>query len=269
MPDELTVATELAREAGSLIKRELTKTKRVDHKAAVDLVTDVDLAAEKIIKDGLTSAFPLHQIVAEESSAGRPGDGQCWYVDPIDGTVNFVHGLPHCAVSIAFLDGGRPRAAVVLDPCKDECFQARLGQGATLNGEPIVVSDTSTLDAALLVTGFPYDRRQRSAFYLRYFEAFLCKARDLRRFGSAALDLCYVACGRFDGFWEWYLQPWDTAAGWLMVEEAGGQVSDFDGSPYDLWSPRILATNGRVHGDCRNLMRGLLQGDDGSMGPLV
>lgn len=221
----------------------------MERKSAVDLVTEIDRAAEDIVVRGLAAAFPDHDIVAEESSP-RPADGsrRCWYVDPLDGTTNFVHGLPHCAVSLAMAEpDGTVAAAVVFDPFKDEMFTATRGGGAMLNDEPIVVSRAAALDEALFVTGFPYDRRQHAKFYLAYFEAFMRRCRDVRRFGSASLDLCYVAMGRFDGFWEWRLKPWDTAAGWLIVEEAGGRVTDFDGRGYDPWLPRILATNTRVH----------------------
>lgn len=246
-PSDVAAAAALA--AGSLIRQAAHGAKTVERKSAVDLVTEVDRAAERLILERLSSAFPDHGIVAEESSPERAEHGRpCWYVDPIDGTTNFVHGLPHCAVSLALATApGRIEAAAVYDPFKEEMFTATRGGGAFLNGEPIRVSSASKLDESLFVTGFPYDRRQHAAFYLRYFEAFMRACRDVRRFGSAALDLCYVACGRFDGFWEWRLKPWDTAAGWLVVEESGGRVSDFDGEAYDPWLPRILATNGRVH----------------------
>jgi myo-inositol-1(or 4)-monophosphatase len=221
----------------------------VERKSAVDLVTEIDRGAEDIIVRGLRAAFPDHDIVAEESSPRRAqGLRPCWYVDPLDGTTNFVHGLPHCAVSLAMATpDGAIAAAVVFDPFKQEMFTAVRGQSAMLNDEPIRVSEAGALDESLFVTGFPYDRRQHTKFYIAYFETFIRRCRDLRRFGSASLDLCYVAAGRFDGFWEWRLKPWDTAAGWLILEEAGGRVTDFDGSPYDPWLPRILATNGRVH----------------------
>jgi myo-inositol-1(or 4)-monophosphatase len=220
-------------------------------------VTEVDHACERLIVDGIRAQRPNDAIVAEESATLRPAPGPCWYVDPLDGTTNFVHGFPHCSVSIAYFDGERISAAAVHDPCKGETFEARRRGGATLNGEALHVSHTARLGDALLVTGFPYDRRERSAFYLRHFETFMHAAQDVRRLGSAALDLCYVAAGRFDGFWEWKLQPWDTAAGWLIVEESGGAVSDFDGAPYDVWLPRILATNQLIHDQATAVLRGL------------
>ena len=247
MSERLELASKLAREAGELIADALGKSQQVDHKSPINLVTAIDRAAEELIVRGIADRFPDDQIVAEESANARPGSGPCWYVDPLDGTTNFVHGLPQCSVSIAFVEGADVQAAVVLDPCKGELFEAERGSGARLNGAPIRVSSTPRLGDSLLVTGFPYDRREHAAFYLSYFEAFMLKAQDLRRFGSAALDLCYLAAGRFDGFFEWKLHPWDTAAGWLIVEESGGKVTDFDGSTYDAWTPRILATNTAIH----------------------
>lgn len=255
MLDRAALACELARQAGIAIRDAMGAGRRVEYKSAVDLVTDVDRRAQAIVVDGLRKAFPNDAIVAEEDDAHAPSQGPCWYVDPLDGTTNFVHGLPHFAVSVAYFDKGRPEAAAVYDPCKDELFRAARGRGAWLGrggdgacgGQRLGVSTVSALDRALLVTGFPYDRRDHAPAYLEYFREFLCRAQDLRRYGSASLDLCYVACGRFDGFWEWKLHPWDTAAGWLVVEEAGGRVSDFDGSSYDPWLPRILATNAVVH----------------------
>jgi len=247
MSRELTVATRLALEAGVLIRDAIDDRKQVEHKSPVNLVTETDRRCESLIVGGLQREFPAHHIVAEESRSSRPGPGPCWYVDPLDGTTNFVHGIPHCSVSIALAVDEEVRVAVVHDPCRRELFDAERDRGARLNGSPITVSSTAALAEALLVTGFPYDRRDHAPFYLSYFEAFMLACQDVRRFGSAALDLCYVAVGRFDAFWEWKLNPWDTAAGWLIVEEAGGRVTDFDGARYDPWAPRILATNARVH----------------------
>ncbi|MBI5505113.1 MAG: inositol monophosphatase [Deltaproteobacteria bacterium] len=252
------LAADLARRAGSLIADALGQARSVSFKSEVDLVTEVDLAAQALIVEGIGDAFPGDRIIAEEDD-GRPDEPElqergCWYVDPIDGTTNFVHGLPHVAVSIGYVEAGRPRAAAVYDPCKDELFLAQDGSGAFLNGRRLGVSTTRTLDRALLVTGFPYDRRQRVDAYLAYFRRFMCAAQDLRRLGCASLDLCYVAAGRFDGFWEWKLQPWDTAAGWLIVQEAGGLVSDFDGAAYHPRLPRILATNGHLHAQALEIL---------------
>ncbi len=254
---DLDVAVGLARAAGEVIAEAIGLSKQVELKSPINLVTATDRKAEGIILEGLRAAFPEDAIVAEETASARPADGPCWYVDPLDGTTNFVHGLPHCSVSIARFRNGRPELAVVHDPMKSETFTAAQGTGARLNDRALTVSPAQELSDSLLVTGFPYDRRDHIRFYLDYFEAFILKAVDVRRFGSAALDLCYVAAGRFDGFWEWGLSPWDTAAGWLVVEEAGGRVSDFEGGPYDAWTPRILATNSRIHEECLGVLAGL------------
>ncbi len=257
MADALEVAKRLARNAGALIASNLSARKQVDFKGAVDPVTSIDRECEELILKGLREAFPEHNIVGEETGGRETRSGPCWYVDPIDGTCNFVHGIPHCAVSIAELIDGRPEIAVVYDPARNELYHAQRGKGSRCNGVAIGVSPVSELDRSLLVTGFPYDRRDKSAFYLAYFETFLCRAQDLRRLGSAALDLCWVACGRFDGFFEWGLKPWDTAAGWLILQEAGGQVTDFRGQAYDPRGNCILATNGRIHRQCREVLRTL------------
>ncbi len=252
------LAVKLALEAGSLLADAVGGRRDVEFKSAVDLVTEFDRRAEALVIEGIRAAFPDHTIVAEEDSAGRarlsPPQGPCWYIDPLDGTTNFVHALPHFAVSIAFFDGGRPVSAAVYDPCKRELFRAEKDAGAFLAEQRLSVSPVQDLDKALLVTGFPYDRREHADLYLRYFRDFMCAAQDLRRYGSASLDLCYVAAGRFDGFFEWKLHPWDTAAGWLVVEEAGGRVSDFGGGAYDPWLPRILATNGAIHGEALDVL---------------
>jgi myo-inositol-1(or 4)-monophosphatase len=266
VPDRAQLAVQLALEAGAFIREAMGAGRNVEHKSAVDLVTDVDRGSEALVIAGIRAAFPSDTIVAEEDSAGRGGvrpsapKGLSWCIDPLDGTTNFVHGLPHFAVSIAVLDDGAPRAAAVYDPCKDELFRAERGGGAFAGNASdraarrLSVSAVPALDEALLVTGFPYDRREHADVYLRYFRDFMCSARDLRRYGSASLDLCYVAAGRFDGFFEWKLHPWDTAAGWLVVEEAGGRVTDFGGGGYDAWLPRILATNGTIHDEALALL---------------
>ncbi len=244
---EIETATTAAREAGALIRDALDRAKSIERKSPINLVTETDLAAERVILSILRGAFPGDSFVAEESHSGERPSGRAWVIDPLDGTTNFVHGLPHCAVSIALIDDSGALAAVVYDACKDELFSAERGSGAWANSSRLSVSTETQLSESLLVTGFPYDRRLYSSFYLSYFEHFLHKARDLRRFGAAALDLCYVAAGRFDGFFEWKLHPWDTAAGWLVVEEAGGRVTDFAGERYDPWRVRVLATNGLIH----------------------
>ncbi len=226
--------------------------KTVQFKGSVDLVTATDHEVEALVVARLRKHFPGHVIVAEEASAAGglqrpPDDAYAWYLDPLDGTTNFAHSVPQFAVSLALGCGAQMHFGIVHDPIRDETFVARRGQGATLNGESIRVSPVADLNHALLTTGFPYDRRERTEFYVGFFAEFIRRAQDVRRYGSAALDLCYVACGRFDGFWEWRLHPWDTAAGSLVVREAGGSVSDFRGDAFDLFGEQILASNGHLH----------------------
>jgi myo-inositol-1(or 4)-monophosphatase len=238
--------------AGERLRAVWRGSKRVEYKGPVDLVTETDREIEALIVERLRQAFPDHLIVAEEASAGtrppRPAaDRYAWYLDPLDGTVNFAHGHPHFCVALALAYGAELQLGIVHDPVRDETWFAQRGRGATLNGAPIAVSAVSDLGEALLATGFPYDRRTRTDFYLGSFADFMQRACDVRRAGSAALDLCYVACGRCDGFWEWRLQPWDTAAASLIVREAGGTVSDFRGAAFDVYGEQTLASNSRLH----------------------
>jgi myo-inositol-1(or 4)-monophosphatase len=253
VPATLEVAVGAAKAVGELLRDRWLTRSEVRRKGPVDLLTDADLAAEALLLDLLEAATPGCEIVAEETRADGAGIGDCWYVDPLDGTTNFAHRFPHFAISIAFARRGVPEIGAVYDPLRDEMFSSRRGQGAWLNGHRIHVSETGTLNDALLGTGFPYDRRDRAAFYLRHVERFMVLSQGLRRAGAAALDLCYVAAGRLDGFWEWGLRSWDTAAGILLVEEAGGTVSDVRGMPYALGGRHILATNGLIHGEMRTV----------------
>ena len=241
------VALAAARSAGALIRDRFGGTQDVSFKGEVDLVTAVDRAAESLIVEAIRAEFPDHGIVAEESGARNERGRYRWYVDPLDGTTNFAHGYPHVAVSIALALDDVLQVGVVHDPLRGETFAAARGDGARLDDAPIRVSPTTDLGRALLATGFPYDRRRRAGFYLAFVEAALTRAQCVRRGGSAALDLCYVAAGRLDGFWEWKLQPWDTAAGRLIVEEAGGRVSDFAGAPHDLAGTETAGSNGALH----------------------
>lgn len=239
-------------EAGKQLRAAWRDRKTIRHKGAVDLVTETDHQLEAFILGRLRTAFPDHVVIAEEAASGcplerPPADRPAWYLDPLDGTTNFAHAYPHCAISLALAHGSDVRFGMVHDPLRDETFVAHRGGGATLNGEPIGVSTVEDLDHALLATGFPYDRRLHTDFYLAFFADFLQRAQGIRRNGSAALDLCYVASGRLDGFWEWKLQPWDVAAGTLIVREAGGGVSDFRGGGFDLFGRQTLASNGRIH----------------------
>src|SRR5215470_12078434 len=238
--------------AGERMRDAWRSAKNIQYKGAVDLVTDTDREVEALVVERLRHAFPDHRIVAEEASAGaalspQQARGYVWYLDPLDGTTNFAHGFPQFAVSLALARDMELQFAIVFDPVRDETFVAHHGGGATLNGAPICVSDTNVLERALLATGFPYDRQAQADFYLGFVADFIRQAQDVRRVGSAALDLCYVACGRFDAFWEFKLRPWDTAAGTLIVREAGGRVSDFRGAAFDLYGEQTLASNASLH----------------------
>jgi myo-inositol-1(or 4)-monophosphatase len=243
------VARAAAARAGALLRARYREHPEVFLKGEVDLVTAVDREAEHLILEALTTAFPTHGIVAEESPARAGQDGHRWYVDPIDGTTNFAHGYPHFAVSIALARDEDLLLGLVYDPVREEVFSACRGEGARLNGGPIQVSEVPTLAQALLGTGFPYDRRQAPDFYLAFWRDAMLQSQGIRRSGSAALDLCYIASGRLDGFWEWKLHPWDTAAGRLIVEEAGGCVTDFSGGAHRLTGEETAASNGRLHGE--------------------
>ncbi len=243
----LAVAERLARRAGRLLADERPTNLHVEHKGAVDLVTEMDRRAEEMIVDTITATFPTHAIVAEEGSDKKAKSEFRWYIDPLDGTTNYTHGLPIYCVSIALAHAGELVCGAVYDPSQEEMYTAIQRGGAFRNGSRIQVSGESELRKSLLVTGFPYDIRESGDNNLPQFAKFAIAAQAVRRLGSAALDLCWVAAGRFDGFWELKLSPWDMAAGVVFVREAGGLVTDFDGSPYDLHSGRILATNGKIH----------------------
>ena len=249
----LAVARDAAAEAAVHLRAAVGQPQRVEHKSAIDLVTETDRAVEALITARLRQAFPDHVVVGEEASAGYrparpPADRYAWYLDPLDGTTNFAHGHPHFAVSLALARGAEPLVAVVADPLRDETFVAVRQGGATCNGARIRVSRTESVEAALLATGTPYDRRERADHYLATIRTFMMRSQGIRRAGSAALDLCWVACGRVDAYWEWRLGPWDVAAGALIVREAGGAVSDFGGAPHDLFGSETLASNGSLHG---------------------
>ena len=219
-------------------------------KGTVDLVTEVDLECERMFRSVIAERFPDHDILAEEfggEHTGRPPSRHRWIFDPLDGTTNYAHGLPIFCSSLGLEIDGRIEVGAVYDPTRDELFTAVRGMGAHLNGTRLRVSATAMLIDAMLVTGFPYDVHQRGPELMRLFTAFLERARAVRRLGSAALDLCYVAAGRFDGFWEQHLKPWDVAAGALIVEEAGGCVTGMDGAPFDIMGGPLLTANGSLH----------------------
>ncbi len=243
----------IAREAGALLRQGYGEKKEISHKStAVDWVTQYDTAAEAIILARLQAAFPDHRIVAEESGQNQNESDFIWYVDPLDGTTNFAHGFPVFCVSIALYQGTTPLVGVIYDPLRDECFYAARGAGAFLqsNGQTVrlQVSKTADLINSLLATGFPYDRHQSDLDNVAQTRAFLKRAQGIRRAGAAALDVAYVAAGRLDGYWEYKLNAWDVAAGVLLVQEAGGQVTEMDGRPFTI-TPRLalVASNGRIH----------------------
>jgi len=246
----LPAAVKIAREAGDFLKRHLLdKQKKVNYKGEIDLVTEGDRQAQKLIINRLREYFPHHGLLAEEdgfSTAAKERKYQ-WIIDPLDGTTNYAHSYPVFCVSLALEREGEVILGVVYDPNFQECFTALRGRGATCNDRPIKVSSIQELDKSLLATGFPYDVRTSEVNNIDHFINFLRRSQAVRRCGSAAIDLCYVACGRFDGFWELKLNPWDVAAGALIVNEAGGVVSDFQGNPLDIYGAEIVASNGKIH----------------------
>jgi len=236
-------------EAGRYLRANLGRHVEASFKGAVDLVTPFDVGAQEIVVGRLAAAFPTHGFLAEEGLA-RAGASDCrWIIDPLDGTTNYAHAFPVFSVSVALECAGRRILGFVYDPMREEMFRAEAGRGAFLNGAPIRVSGVSELGRSLLATGFPYDVRISPLNNLDHWGRFIVRAQAIRRCGSAALDLCYVACGRFDGFWELKLKPWDVAAGALMVAEAGGRVTDFEGREFELGAPGLVATNGLIHPD--------------------
>jgi myo-inositol-1(or 4)-monophosphatase len=246
----------IAREAGALLLHYFHQGLKIEYKGEADLVTAADRAAETLIRERISKLFPSHDVLGEEQGLNDQRGDYRWYVDPLDGTTNFAHGYPVFAVSMALEhqalaerssgQQGRRIAGVIYDPTRDELFTAEQGRGAHLNGNPIHVSKAAQLKECLVATGFPSHKRHKNPNIYFYHQITL-RTHGVRRAGSAALDLCNVACGRFDGFWEFNLNPWDTAAGVLIVEEAGGKVSRFDGSPFELDSRETLASNGLVH----------------------
>ena len=244
----LDFAIRLAQDAGRLLRDRFGTRIDVSHKGAINLVTDVDLASEQLIRDSIANHYPRHEVLAEEGGLGETRSEYRWIIDPLDGTTNYAHSYPVFCVSIALEYRGETLLGVVYDPMRDELFTAERGAGAALNHKPIRVSETPELMQSLLSTGFPYDIRTSRLTNLDHWSNFAMNAQALRRDGAAALDLCYVACGRHDGFWELNLSAWDMAAGALIVTEAGGQVTDFSGKEFSHYRPEVLASNGLIHG---------------------
>lgn len=251
---------EIAREAGALLMGYFQRRVKVEYKGDVDLVTEADRASEALITRRIRERWPGHNILGEEGTRTEQGSEYRWYVDPLDGTTNFAHGFPVFCVSLGLEHNDERVAAVIFDPTRDEMFTAQKGGGAFLNGRPIHVSTISNLAECLVATGFPSHKRHKNPNIFFYHQITL-KTHGVRRAGSAALDLCDVACGRFDGFWEFNLNPWDTAAGVLMVEEAGGRVTRFDGQPFRIDSRETLASNGLVHDALLREFQAILRGE--------
>jgi len=272
---ELVVKAEaIAREAGALLREYFHRGVHTEYKGDVDLVTEADRASEKLITERLRTAFPTHGVYGEEGTRTALDSEYRWYIDPLDGTTNFAHGFPvFCVVlgcerrraGLKADEDGEMVAGVIYDPLRDELFSAERGGGAKLNGNPIHVSKTEKLQESLVATGFPSQKRHSSP-NVHFYQEFTLRSHGVRRAGSAALDMAYVAAGRLEAFWEFSLNPWDTSAGYLIVEEAGGKVTHFDGSKFTLDSREVLATNGLIHGEMQALFVDLFAGKN--LGPI-
>ena len=245
------------RRSGQVLRRRFGKV-GYREKGRANLVTAADLESQRAVLATIKHAFPEDDFKAEEDEVKLTGAEHLWLIDPLDGTTNYAHGYPASCVSIGVLRGGKPYLGGVYDPSRDELFLAEKGKGALLNGRRLSVSKPKRVADALLVTGFAYDRAERADFYLKGFKAFLTRSHDVRRSGSAALDMAWIAAGRVDGFWEYKLNPWDVSAGWLLVQEAGGKVTDFSGRPWTDWKTigrETLATNTRIHAEMLRILR--------------
>ena len=263
MGDSLSIMGDIARRAGAIQIARLHDAHKIEYKGAINLVTEVDRECEDLIVGELSRRFPGDDMLAEEGSGGRSASGRRWIIDPLDGTVNYAHGFPFFCVSIALEEDGELAAGVIFDPNRGELFEAERGGGARMNGRPISVSRSGALRQSLVATGFAYNVQEGEALdNLNHFCLFIKRARAVRRPGSAAIDLAWLACGRIDGFWELFLKPWDMAAGALIIREAGGVVTSFDGGPYNLYGTEILASNGAIHRE----MIEVLGGEKGKQG---
>jgi myo-inositol-1(or 4)-monophosphatase len=266
--DFVGIAEEIAREAGGLLREFYHRGVATEYKGDVDLVTEADRASEKLIGERLKAAFPSHGIYGEEGTRSGLDKEFRWYIDPLDGTTNFAHGFPaFCVVlgcerrgpGLAADEDGEMVAGVIYDPLRDEMFSAAKGEGAMLNGQAIHVSKAKMLQESLIATGFPSQKRHLTP-NVHFYQEFTLRSHGVRRAGSAALDMAYVACGRLDGYWEFKLNPWDTSAGYLLVEEAGGRVTHFDGGKFTLDSREVLATNGLIHAEMQVLFADMFAG---------
>jgi myo-inositol-1(or 4)-monophosphatase len=255
MNDYLTSATDIALRAGELLREMAKDRHQVTLKGDIDLVTEVDVKSEALIVQEIRRRYPDHGILAEESGADREDAEYLWIVDPLDGTTNYAHGFPIYAVSIGLERRGEVIAGVVYDPNLDELFTAEKGSGAFLNGEPIHVSPVDQLDKSLLATGFPYYYREEPEKILRLFTEFSLCSQGIRRAGAAAIDFVALACGRFDGYWEYGIKPWDMAAGSLIASEAGARLSNIEGGDFDIRVPQVLASNGLIHEQMMEIIR--------------
>ena len=253
---ERRVAIDAARAAGQLLKSELAGSRRIAYKGSpTNLVTEMDARVEELIIGRVTAAFPDDAVLGEERGASTGRSGRRWIIDPLDGTTNYAHGFPAFGVSIGLESAGRVELGVIFDPNLDELFVAERGRGATVNERPLSVSVTPTLDESLLATGFPYNIRESRDNNLKEYAAFSVRVRAVRRLGSAVLYLAWLASGRLDGYWELRLGPWDVAAGSLLVEEAGGRITNLTGGPLDLEAPTLVATNGHIHSAVLDVLR--------------
>lgn len=256
--DYLTFMQELAREAGSVLVSHFGNV-AVEYKGEVDLVTEADRKSEKLIVSRIRQQWPSHDLIGEEGSRTETGSDFRWYIDPLDGTTNFAHGYPVFCVSIALEHKGERIAGVVYDPCRDEMFAAEKGAGSRLNGQAIRVSQIQHLAESLVATGFPSHKRHKNP-NIHFYHQITLRSHGVRRAGSAALDLCCVACGRYDAFWEFNLNPWDTAAGVLLVQEAGGKVTNFASGPFHLSSREVLASNSLTHDELLKEFKDIFEG---------
>ena len=254
MEQFIQIGETVAREAGALLRERFNTQFSVEQKGVINLVTEVDVAAEKLIVSRIKEAFPDHVILAEEGHSDVENGAIRWIIDPLDGTTNYAHGYPVFAVSIGLEIDGEVEWGVVYDQTRDELFTARRGSGARLNGVLLRVSETAALSESLLATGFPYDIRTSPRKNLAEFSAFAVRTHGVRRSGAAAIDLCYVAAGRLDGFWEHNLNPWDCAAGYLAVREAGGKVTDYSGNYGSIYVRETLATNSLIHEEMKAVL---------------